>query len=223
MDHYDNTYFNWQKHLGAFGGKAELFKFKDMVNSGDRVIDFGCGGGFLLANILCKEKIGIEINPAARNEAEMHGIKTIEKADSIADNWADVIISNHALEHVENPVQELKQLFTKLKPGGKIIFVVPYEKKNPYRPKDVNYHLFTWSEMNLGNLFSHVGFKVLEVKEIKHRWPPKYVQLRSILGQNGFDIACRIYGTLNNRISQLRIIAEKHVHGPSAEKEIPIV
>lgn len=46
--HYDAEYFNWQKNIGAFGGWANSFKFKNSISKSDTVIDFGCGGGFLL-------------------------------------------------------------------------------------------------------------------------------------------------------------------------------
>ncbi len=60
--HYDVDYFAWQKKIGLFGGKANSFKFARTVNKTDTVIDFGCGGGFLLKQLDCAEKIGIEPN-----------------------------------------------------------------------------------------------------------------------------------------------------------------
>lgn len=42
--YYDEKYFDWQKSSGAFRARADLFKFKQFINSTDKVIDFGCGG-----------------------------------------------------------------------------------------------------------------------------------------------------------------------------------
>ena len=75
--HYDNDYFEWQKNMGVIGGVVDKFKFEPYINETDAVIDFGCGGGYILSNINCKRKIGIEINSTAReyarekNEIEM--------------------------------------------------------------------------------------------------------------------------------------------------------
>ena len=67
-EYYDNKYFDdYQKKIGEFGGKANLFKFKKFINHDSKVLDFGCGGGFLLNNINCSYKAGIEINSVARN------------------------------------------------------------------------------------------------------------------------------------------------------------
>jgi len=51
---------------------------------------------------------------------------------------ADVIISNHALEHTLHPLQELEALLPKLKPGGKVVFVVPCESiARKHKPDDI--------------------------------------------------------------------------------------
>ena len=108
-NHYDETYFLWQKKMGVFGGKAEVFKFESSVNLNDMVLDFGCGGGYILSNLKCKKRKGIELNDTARQQ--------------------DLIISNHVLEHTFNPFNELKSLYLKLRQNGKIVFVIPNEKK----------------------------------------------------------------------------------------------
>jgi 2-polyprenyl-3-methyl-5-hydroxy-6-metoxy-1,4-benzoquinol methylase len=64
--HYNHKYFSWQKSIGEFGGWANLPKFMDYIKPEYNIIDFGCGGGYLLKNIECKHKIGIEVNPSAR-------------------------------------------------------------------------------------------------------------------------------------------------------------
>ena len=49
--HYDDAYFSWQKTIGEFGGWACLTMFADYIKPADRVLDFGCGGGYLLSRI----------------------------------------------------------------------------------------------------------------------------------------------------------------------------
>ena len=56
-DHYDDNYFEWQRKSGIFGGLANTFKFKRSITSTDTVIDFGCGGGFLLLNLNCSNRL----------------------------------------------------------------------------------------------------------------------------------------------------------------------
>ena len=207
--HYNKDYFDWQKNVGAFGGHANLFKFEKFIKESDSVIDFGCGGGFLLANIKCKEKIGIEINETARETANKNGIKAVASAEEVEDGWADIIISNHALEHTFRPLDELKFLYPKLKDSGKIIFVLPHERKWDYKPNDTNQHLYTWSPMCAGNLFATAGYNVLSVETIKHTWPPAYYKIRKIFGRKGFDFFSRIYARISSSVYQVRVIAEK--------------
>src|SRR5215218_2786367 len=140
-NHYQNDYFNnYQKKMGEFGGLANKFMFEKYINTEDSVLDFGCGGGFLLKNLICKEKFGVEINPIAREYCNnVNGIKCFSGLDYIADESIDVVISCHCLEHTTSPYNLVGELYDKLRKGGKIIIVVPLDSyKFFWKPKDVN-------------------------------------------------------------------------------------
>jgi glycosyltransferase involved in cell wall biosynthesis/SAM-dependent methyltransferase len=207
--HYDEKYFEYQNKIGEFGGRANLFKFEEFIEPDYTVIDFGCGGGYLLKNIMCSDKIGIEVNPAAAKAAEKSGIKVYTDAEQLQDGIADIIISNHALEHVPNPYDTLVKLRCKLKQGGKIVFVVPHEDtRNQYNPADVNKHLYTWNQMTLGNLFSAAGYKIIKSEAIQHQWPPNYEEVYSKYGEAQFHNICRENAVRNNNY-QIRVVAER--------------
>ena len=207
--HYDATYYAWQREWGQFGAWASLPMFAPYVRPMDRVVDFGCGGGFLLEALAAAEKVGIEINPAARKEAESRGLDVRTRPADVPDAWADIVVSNHALEHCLDPLGELRALHTVLRPGGRIVFVVPSEGvRRQYDPADENRHLFTWSPMNLGHLFDEAGFEVEAVSEVLSRWPPKAL-LVARLGRLVFATVARLHGRLRRSLSQVRIVARK--------------
>ncbi len=211
--HYDEDYFNWQKSMGAFGGWANTYKFKSTVAPTDTVLDFGCGGGFLLKNLNCKARIGIEpnVNAAAsvRASGAAHFLSPADALASLGPGSVDVIISYNALEHTLSPLNELKSLRPLLKTGGRIHFVVPCDSiRYRYNPKDINYHLFSWSPQNLGNLFAEAGYQVHQVRPYIHKWPPLYATIAKF-GWPIFNIACRIYGRLERSWFQVEVLATK--------------
>ncbi|MEO1590169.1 MAG: class I SAM-dependent methyltransferase [Cyanobacteria bacterium J06632_22] len=208
--HYDQDYFAWQSSIGEFGGWANQSKFTQYLTEQSKVLDFGCGGGFLLKQLNCATKVGVEVNPAARQTAQQNGVEAYSRVADVPDGYVDTIISNNALEHTLQPLEELKGLYHKLQPGGKIIFVVPCESISyHYRPEDVNYHLFSWSPMCIGNLFTEAGFSVIESKPYIHKWPPKYRWVARVGGRGLFDLACQLYGRLERSWFQVRVVAEK--------------
>jgi len=208
--HYDQDYFDWQATVGEFGGWANLTKFERFVRDTDTVLDFGCGGGFLLKQLKCRRKLGVEPAEVAATAARSQGIEVFARADELPDHSVDLIISNNALEHTFRPLDELKALFPKLRPGGKIVFVVPCESiRWAYVPKDINHHLYSWSPMCAGNLFTEAGFHVLESKAYIHKWPPLHRQIARWGGRWAFEHACRIYGRLDRVWFQVRVVAEK--------------
>jgi SAM-dependent methyltransferase len=205
---YGKTYFDYQKDIGAFGGRANLFKFAPFIQPTDTVLDFGCGGGYLLHHIDAASKAGIEINPAARETARQSGLTIYASTAEVPDETADIIVSNHALEHVEAPLDELRALLPKLRPGGKIVFVVPHQKPaEAYRANDPNQHLYTWNPLTLGNLFHAAGYEHIDVDVLRYAWKPSFGRYYR-LGQWAFDLRCRVCALrLGNY--QIRAVAER--------------
>jgi SAM-dependent methyltransferase len=211
----DQAYFNWARPIEQFTGWALAPKFAPYLVPTDRVVDFGCGGGFFLKYLLehgiCAEGVGVDISEAARDEAQRLGITVHASPATIADNWADAIISNSALEHCQHPLAELRALFPKLRPGGRIVFTLPCEAIGyRYRPGDVNHHLYSWGPMAAGNLFSEAGFEIEAVRTEMGKWPPRgYQLLARLVGRRGFEVVCSVYGRLRRSYFFVFVIARR--------------
>lgn len=210
-EHYKADYFEWQRQMGLFGAWVDSHKFQPFIGSTDTVIDFGCGGGYLLNALRCKRKIGIEPNPSAASSIEGFGItrfaNSAEARMAMGESFADVIISTNVLEHTLNPLQELKDLRRLLKPGKAIHFIVPCDSVHlAYKPGDINHHLFSWSPMNLGNIFTEAGYEVRYAKPYIHKWP-RYSERIAKLGWTVFNLSCKIWARIDNGWAQVEVNA----------------
>jgi SAM-dependent methyltransferase len=125
-NHYGRGYFGRPSAIEEFGGYANQSKFiEDISNKSSIVLDFSCGGGFLLRSLNCDKKVGVEVNAPANETGKIKGVEVSRSATEVPDDCANVIISSNALEHTLYPLEELKSLFNNLKVGGKIIFYSP--------------------------------------------------------------------------------------------------
>lgn len=206
MPGYGSKYWSYQVEIGEIGGKLNRFKFESLkVESSHTLLDFGCGGGFLLQEFSVQRKICVELNPSAQEMARSFGIEVHASVGTVASASVDRIISNHALEHVTNPFETLQQLLRVLKPGGEIIVVVPCEQLSDpnffyYRENDLHQHLYTWVPATLGNLGRKAGFEVVVAGSFMHRWPPDYKE--TYMDDNFFD-RCVAFAKENGSIQVL--------------------
>ena len=206
--HYDAKYFERQKRCGAFGGVANLFLFESHIFPSDTVLEFGGGGGYLLKNLNCSRRLNVDINPSARKQAEENGVECYADLEEIPSASVDVVISNHALEHTFSPLEILTRIHEKLRPGGKLVLIVPCEGKPiAYVPADDNQHLYTWNPMLLGNLVALAGFKVVHSAPVYHKWPPYYFHIQKLFGWKGYYFVARCYGLLHYRNCQIKAVA----------------
>jgi SAM-dependent methyltransferase len=175
------------------------------------VVDFGCGGGALLAALPAARKIGIEPNAIAAALAVSRGIYVVPMSDDIEDSSVDLAISNHALEHVLHPVAELQQLRRILKVGAHLVIIVPvddWRAQKSGRVDDPSHHLYTWTPLLLGNLLSAAGFAIERVELIHRAWPPAHQFLWRNLPPSAFDLLAAVAARVQRR-RQIRAVARR--------------
>lgn len=213
-DRYGREYLNWHAPIGEFGGWANQIKFEKWLSPDLDVLDFGCGGGWLLASLPGRRKLGVEVNPEARRTAENLGLATVSDLAEVAPESYDRVISNNALEHVQDPFSALRQIRDKIRPGGLLVLVVPCETiRMRFRKNEPNRHLFSWSPQALGNLAQDAGFQVLSCEPFIHKWPPRFQMWARLLGPSAFHLLCRCYGRWETSWTQVHLVARK----PSAD------
>ncbi len=211
-DYYDGSYFEKQSAGGDLQGELNKFKFAKFIKSSDSVLDFGCGSGALLRSLKLPtaQIMGLEINKVAVAYAKSRGTPVRTDMNDLKDETFDVVISNHAIEHVHNPYETIVSLGRVLKKGGKLIVVVPCDVASThFSEDDYDQHFFSWSAGNLGNLIQSTGLRVISSEAIAHKWPPKWQVIHGIVGANLFHKICRLWAIVDRNRAQVRCVAEK--------------
>jgi SAM-dependent methyltransferase len=204
------AYFDWQRRGDDLNAQIERVKFAEHVGSGDTVVDFGCGSAAVVASLPARERIGIEPNPPARRAGEGRGVRMVASTRELDDGIADVVISNHALEHTLAPLDELRELHRVLRPGGRLVLWLPLDDWRMHRRvrEDENHHLYTWTPLLLRNLLDEAGFEVRECRVVTHAWPRFHQRLFRLLPRRVFDVLARAWAVFRRR-RQVMALAER--------------
>ncbi len=91
----------------------------------DRVLDFGAGPGWLLREISAEHKSAVEIDPRAIAELQSHEIAVHGDLLGLEPASYDLVIANHVIEHLVDPIGDLRLLRNCLVPGGWLILGTP--------------------------------------------------------------------------------------------------
>jgi SAM-dependent methyltransferase len=120
--------------VASFAGTGNPF-LAGRIAPGARVVDVGCGAGIdtLIAARMAGDgglAIGVDMTPAmlekARAGARSMGAANVEFRDGYAealpidDEWADVVISNGALNLIPDKLAGLRAMARCLRPGGRL-------------------------------------------------------------------------------------------------------
>lgn len=213
--HYEGSkgekYFSHQNQVAADGASLTARKFRPFIPKGASVLDFGCGGGWLLRELDCSNKTGVELNEAAHAACVSNSVRVHKSLDEVDNGPFDIIISHHCLEHVPYPIQALRGLHSKLKDDGRLILVLPIDDwrvQRDFTGSDIDHHLHTWTPRLIANTLAEAGFAMEKVDVITHAWFPGTAKAAKILPQPVLDFLCFLMGAGKKR-RQLRAIATK--------------
>jgi 2-polyprenyl-3-methyl-5-hydroxy-6-metoxy-1,4-benzoquinol methylase len=190
---------DWYKKLPglrfSYGYQFDLIK-KYAVQKAT-IMDYGCGNAHFLANaqkagFSCE---GAEFNPAyvAILNRDIQDINFVTIEDLLSDKVTkkyDVIRLSNVLEHLTNPNEVIKSLYSKLSPNGILLVEGPIEHnfslaqtfRNSYfaiakllRPHRIiqfpPYHIFFSNAKNQKVFFEKLGFKEQVFVVEENTWP----------------------------------------------------
>lgn len=178
-----NSSFSYQEH---YQRDAEVFDYDDLENDqitneenrrlhqkildsvpkdANLILDVGCGNAWLSKSLINKGRKVISMDISTINPTRaVDQLPSREHLGLIADvyhlpfaeNSIDCIVASEVMEHVPDPKKFTDQLFSILKPNGKIIITTPYNEAiqlhlcvhcNQLTPS--NAHLHSFNEENI--------------------------------------------------------------------------
>lgn len=155
-----------------------------------KVLDVGCNDGYLLEQLdgLVEQRFGVDLIWAGR-ESEFKGSgitvfgKRAEDLDLKEDlsGIPDLIVSQHTMEHIDDPKPLLSSLLNAVDQNTHFIFEFPSLEmlvKN-YRFDHVfHQHVQYYSVSSFGYLLNELGAEILDVRFNEHYWGAVHILFR---------------------------------------------
>ena len=148
-----------------------------------RALEVGCGAGATLAALKERqpcEVVGVEIEPAAAQRARMvlDAVYEFDAEEETLprDEFFDLLILNHVMEHFVNPWQTLRRWVAYVRPGGYVIVGVPniahykvlgrliFRDEFQYEPRGILdwTHLRYFTAVSIERLMGETGLTILK-------------------------------------------------------------
>jgi SAM-dependent methyltransferase len=185
---------DFYEESGMHGGATDLAKWREdtapdderraraceALIRGRRMLDFGCGNGAFLLRTrhLTAASAGVDLEAAAAGDLRASGIDYASSIDAL-DGTFDVITMFHVLEHLPDPRATLRQLGSRLSPGGEIVIEVPSAddallklyRCEPFKAFTYwSCHLFLFTAETLRALFDQAGATTRSIAHVQ-RYP----------------------------------------------------
>ena len=141
----------------------------------NKMLDVGCGPGLFLIEAKKRgwEVYGTEFTDNQLAYLNDKGINTLKGKltnDSFEDELFDVIISSEVIEHINNPVEEMKHFYRLLRKGGLVYITTPnfnaierFLLKGNYEIIEYPEHLCYYTPKTIDLLLTKNGFKKLKI------------------------------------------------------------
>lgn len=188
MSNYIETIYDYNSHpISKYPDKlADYLITRFGINSGAKLVDLGCGrGDFLYAfKNAGLDVVGIDYENIKRNPYVIGNINLEKDRLPFEDNSVDVIFNKSVLEHLNKPDNMLLESYRVLKPGGRIISMVPDWHTCIYLYYDDHTHVQPYTENGLRDCLRLFGFKRVSSEQ--------FYQLPIIWKYPAIKIVCKI-------------------------------
>lgn len=146
----------WKRHLGQI-----------------RILDVGCANGGFLKYVRKQGAVaeGLELNPGMAAFAEKYSGCRVHTDWSTVQGFFDMITYHDVLEHIEDPLQELLNVWCYLTREGLLVLDTPDASDSRFKELGMAWHhmkpqehLYFYTEKSLKALLKRAGFNVEAVE-----------------------------------------------------------
>lgn len=187
-----NDYVDWGYRDGGEGCTwayvlPPLLEFCATYPVGSRVLDVGCGNGYLAGKLLEKgcQVVGIDLSTSgieiARNAHPKARFEVMQADERVLENLGekpfDVVVSTETVEHLYDPQAYARGSFAATRPGGRFVCSTPYHGylkdltlallgkwDSHHAPLWLGGHIKFFSRHSLGQLMTEAGFVNLQFR-----------------------------------------------------------
>ncbi len=154
-----------RRHILHFEANIEdaLAVFSREVKAGGRVLDAGAGEGRHAACFPQARYFGVDlaVGDTAWNYRGLDAIADL-RALPFRDGAFAACINIVTLEHVREPHLALREMARALRPGGRLLLVVPHEWEVHQAPHDY----FRYTRYGVAHLLQQAGLAILEIRPV---------------------------------------------------------
>lgn len=201
---YDKSYFKNDNPKGGYTNYFEgmkinrktfvdrLKKIEKRLGFKGRLLDVGAALGDCLEvaqEMGWSDSYGVEVSKFAVSEAKKRGVKNIKNSTLAKSGYKynsfDAITYQDVIEHVDDPIKELKTAYKHLKKDGLIFLVTPdigglWHKilKSMWYHYKPGEHIMYFSEGSLSLALEKAGYKNIETRKTYHVLSVEYVLSR---------------------------------------------
>ena len=137
--------------------------FAGSVPNGARVLDAGAGEGQYAACFAAHRYTGVDlgVGDVRWNYGQLSAVADLERlpfADAIFDAALNVV----TLEHVQKPALVIEEMARTLRPGGRLLLIVPHEWEEHQQPHDY----FRYTRYGIRYLLESAGFRDVQIEPV---------------------------------------------------------